>query len=229
MPFRLLSAFSRQMEQLVFQWQSIPVLFQFFLFPKTFKGTPLRERMRSCLFDFIKNNHKTGIQLNREKILDLGSLPGVDGAHISLSHTLGAGAFAIYFKDKTDVAESICSLGVDVEVRGRVSERLASRISCNEEEVKKSLHPDFLWTAKEAAFKAMSAADSPCGMNSIFISDYLRLETHTPFFRCSDVKKEEDVFEFLFSHVSTRRKGKGLVLGYGGFVLSLAFLFSNTD
>jgi len=83
-----------------------------------------------------------------DSILDLTKRPIVLGVGLSISHCQSFGGYAVKFSGEP--------LGFDIEVSSRVSKKLVSRIS-SEEEVAESPSFAHLWVAKEAFFKCLDS------------------------------------------------------------------------
>ncbi|UOF00588.1 4'-phosphopantetheinyl transferase family protein [Bdellovibrio reynosensis] len=73
-------------------------------------------------------------------------------------------------------------IGVDVELKTRVSEAVIARISSEGE-----LHaaPSFsaLWCAKEAAFKALKTFEQPSVVSAITVGDWQKIDSHLETFK----------------------------------------------
>lgn len=80
-----------------------------------------------------------------EHLLDLNQRPKSKDFYFSISHSDKVGGYI----------QSDQILGMDIERSDRVQRRIIQRVS-SEKEMAEAPGPDFLWTAKEAVFKALS-------------------------------------------------------------------------
>lgn len=78
-------------------------------------------------------------------LLDLNNHPKTKDWNFSISHSDKIGGYV----------QSDQILGMDIERSERVQRRIIQRVS-NEKEMAEAPGPDYLWTAKEAVFKALS-------------------------------------------------------------------------
>lgn len=85
----------------------------------------------------------------REEILDLMRIPFHPQVGISISHNKKCGGFALNPRE---------ALGFDVEIVGRVKDKVVARASSANEYVG-APSPASLWTAKEAALKSFHGAE----------------------------------------------------------------------
>lgn len=85
-----------------------------------------------------------------QSILQLDHRPIIQGRGLSISHNKNCGGFVT----STDVQ----NLGFDIESNHRFSVESMARFSANKNEVLNAPSAACLWTAKEAAFKAVPAA-----------------------------------------------------------------------
>ena len=100
---------------------------------------------------------------NIKNFKDLKALPYHPLLSISISHCPSLGMYA-WEKKPT-------YLGIDVEITHRVSLRVAQRVSKNPLEWKRAPSPAFLWTAKEAAYKAYSSYPAYLNHSSNYFSN----------------------------------------------------------
>ena len=96
-------------------------------------------------------------------------------AFTSRSHTQGAGVFVAHFS----------AVGVDIEVSKRVTPAAVARIS-SEQELAAAPSPASLWSAKEAAFKALYTFVQPPVVSKISIGDWKNIDSRTETFRLSN-------------------------------------------
>lgn len=104
-----------------------------------------RLRIRKQLSDELRERANLHFDLS-----DLTEPPQISPLFASISHTSVCGGYVI----------SRTPIGFDIELSTRVSERALARIASDDEMLKLSDHklsPAYLWTAKEAAFKAISS------------------------------------------------------------------------
>lgn len=95
------------------------------------------------------------------KLNDLTWLPETSDGFISISHCSLLGGFA-YSKFKC---------GFDVEETKRISQKLLKRV-CEESEFTECPHAEFLWVAKEAAYKALSQSCANLVISDLSCSDW---------------------------------------------------------
>lgn len=80
-----------------------------------------------------------------DSLLDLNKRPKTNDWNFSISHSDKVGGYI----------QSDQILGMDIERSERVQRRIIQRVS-SEKEMAEAPGPDYLWTAKEAVFKALS-------------------------------------------------------------------------
>jgi phosphopantetheinyl transferase (holo-ACP synthase) len=93
-------------------------------------------------------------------------------AFTSRSHTQGAGVFVAHFSP----------VGVDIEVSERVTPAAVARIS-SAQELMAAPSPAGLWSAKEAAFKALHTFVQPPVVSKISIGDWKNIDSRTETFQ----------------------------------------------
>jgi 4'-phosphopantetheinyl transferase len=96
----------------------------------------------------------------------------------SISHTYGAGGYAY--------APSDFHIGFDIEKRARVHATTVRRVSVSDEEVQKARHPESLWVAKEAAFKALRGPTQPKVISAIEVVEWVFHDTDLETFFIKD-------------------------------------------
>ncbi|MNK91498.1 4'-phosphopantetheinyl transferase superfamily protein [compost metagenome] len=93
-------------------------------------------------------------------------------AFTSRSHTQGAGIFVAHFS----------AVGVDIEISERVTPAVVARIA-SAQELNAAPSPASLWSAKEAAFKALYTFAQPPVVSQISIGDWKNIDSRTETFR----------------------------------------------
>ena len=104
----------------------------------------IRAELLSALNDLKADN-------SNNNVLDLSQMPTTEHTSISISHCRNASGFILASKDY--------SIGLDLEVADRVSDKLITRISVAGE-VTKTPKPHYLLSAKESAWKATNQSHS---------------------------------------------------------------------
>ena len=140
-------------------------------------------------------SHRIRIQ---DSIAKLGWPPPETG-HVSISHTLGAGA-TLFHPD--------WQVGVDLEVSSRVQEKVVARVASSKE-LSLGMTPASLWVAKESAFKAVRNQGQPEVISAI------EIESFDPNFDC---------FSFSSPGPSSRIFGQGLLMKNERYSLGIAFI-----
>lgn len=107
-----------------------------------------------------------------EDILDLNKVPALSNTQVSISHCLQYGV--IVFAQEP--------VGVDVEDRARVQEKIVARLS-SAEEMRAAPEPASLWVAKEATYKALKSFKQPRVLSQIEMGDWQKLDSHSETFR----------------------------------------------
>ncbi len=117
-----------------------------------------RAEIRNCMArDFSAHFSRQQLaQLN-----DFTWVPQTSDGHVSISHCQLLGGFA-YSKFR---------IGFDVEEKSRISVKILKRTSDDSEFTGCPL-PQFLWVAKEAGFKALSAGGSDLVLSDLTCSDW---------------------------------------------------------
>ena len=119
---------------------------------------------------FVQENWGSQDPTHRESLREFAQ--NFAHAFTSRSHTQGAGVFVAHFS----------AVGVDIEVSDRVTPAVVARIA-SAEELKAAPSPASLWSAKEAAFKALYAFDQPPVVSKISIGDWKKIDSRTETFR----------------------------------------------
>lgn len=101
---------------------------------------------------------------------DLDILPETDEYSISISHCPSYSGFACIKKP--------LSIGIDIESAERMKAPLIERISSAEERAK-LLTPSYIWSAKEAAWKACQKTHSIEVMSQIETCEWRQVKPHT--------------------------------------------------
>jgi phosphopantetheinyl transferase len=94
----------------------------------------------------------------------------LDSAIYSISHTLGLGGYVL--SQQTEF-----QLGFDIEKADRVSPEIANRICKEASEFVSAPSPSTLWTAKEAAFKALRGSHQPKVLSDISVGNWNHLSS----------------------------------------------------
>ena len=128
-------------------------------------------------------------------------------AAISISHCPALGGFIFSFDKRL-------SLGLDVELADRLTDKLLSRIS-TEEELKSAPGAAFLWVAKEAGFKCACSFKKTTKLLSQCVVSYWK-----------QIGSENYSFHFQIKD-SKYIKGRGFVFSSEGAVLAAAILKHN--
>lgn len=108
-------------------------------------------------------------------ILDLDRTPQFKNHSVSISHSQTLGGFAH--------SPGRVALGFDVELKARARASLVRRVSVSDQELSQAPDACSLWTAKEAAFKALAGVGQPRGLFDIEIRNWKPLEEQG-LFRC---------------------------------------------
>jgi phosphopantetheinyl transferase (holo-ACP synthase) len=120
------------------------------LFPvSTLDSAGVRGSIRKHVVSGINETVRTLSLEERESILDVRQRPQFSDFTYSISHTGTIAAFTV-------MQDAHAGIGIDVESASRVTERVCHRVCASALELASSPTPAMLWTAKEAAFKALS-------------------------------------------------------------------------
>jgi 4'-phosphopantetheinyl transferase len=117
------------------------------------------------------------------KDLDSQVRPG-DGS--SISHTTGIGGYVIV---RTSPPWRV---GFDLEVIARVTPAVARRVSYSKEEFSNAPSSESLWTAKEAAYKALKGPSQPSVVTELHIGSWDTFDSQIETFRLENLQ----AFEF---------------------------------
>lgn len=107
-------------------------------------------------------------QLDVDQLLDLNRRPQTDDYSISVSHSPNSSICAFI--------DSHFSIGIDTEIKTRIKPPVISRIA-KESEVKLCPQPEFLFCAKEAAWKALNHSLNISTISQIETTNWLKLES----------------------------------------------------
>lgn len=149
---------------------------------------------RYLLRESILNNIESSLNIDTKGILDLERIPKIEGYALSISHAQKIGGFAL--------SENSKSIGFDIEETERISKDTVLRICAADE---KFPSHDFMWVAKEAAFKAIGngvLTPKPSVVSEVKITDWQRVDI--------------DAFTFKFN------LGVGKVWHLDGYTLGIA-------
>ena len=136
----------------------------FFYIPHFFLTRPVQQRIRISVQHrkelrrtILQKLLEAGIKLSdsQQKIFcDINNLPNLPNGFISVSHCPGLQGFIYSIKQSGKQKR----IGLDVEVRSRVTMDLVSFLS-SKTELDNMPNPACLWTAKEASFKCLYPQD----------------------------------------------------------------------
>lgn len=157
-----------------------------------------RQKIRSFL------SERMSMHFSREQLVQLSDLnrrPQGSDRQFSISHCLSLGGFAV----------SQYKVGFDVEVNSRISTEILKRVS-TEQELQEAPQTEYLWVAKEAAFKALSNEVEP-----LVISDLICSEWQSYF--------ENQIFGFRIKSKKTLdlNHNKGFIFSEGPCLIGLFF------
>lgn len=141
--------------------------------------------------------------LEDDLLLQKAVLAGM-APYSSISHTKGAGAFAL----------SDCPVGIDLELRHRpLSDKALHRISDLRERALVQ-DPIMLWVIKEAAWKSLRGPRQPPTISSIEIRQLTKRRTGRGYKFSFNIK----------NHNNLQRDGLGLVLFRSRFIFGIAVI-----
>lgn len=185
----------------------------------------VRDHLQWSDFDFVMKNEWSSRQKNhREQIrqfvfqniypdhsvLNMDQRPIIPDVGLSISHNAMNGGFI--------VSDSHEHIGFDIELSQRLHAGNVRRFSVHDAEVLSAPSAAALWTAKEAAFKSLSADHQPAVIGEIEIGDWVQLDSHlvTSLFTCRIVAVKNKIFN----------GSKGLVLQQGEQTLAFFKILS---
>jgi len=113
-----------------------------------------------------------------DSALDLETTPRFRAHSVSISHHQGLGGFAL--------TPGQVGLGFDIELRARVRPDLVKRVCVSPSELSSAPDVSGLWTAKEAAYKALLGPLQPPGLADIEIGNWELIEEGL--YRCELLK-----------------------------------------
>ncbi len=158
--------------------------------------------------DIIKNFGESWSSEENKNFLDLKKIPKAANGFVSISHTDSCGAWIF----------SSQILGIDLEIKNKITDKTVARIGNTEEinhtqKIFPSLAP--LWTAKEAAFKALNPANEIKVLSQININWLKKIS----------ISQNETI---LLSQVQTNKKNScnGLTIINEQFCFSVMILRS---
>ena len=120
-----------------------------------------RQLIRNFIFENISRT---------ESVLQLDKKPTINGQGISISHNKNCGGFF--------TTSETSNIGFDIETTHRLNDKTMCRFSTNESEMLNAPSAAYLWTAKEAAFKALPIHEQPTVIAEIEIGDWLEINHH---------------------------------------------------
>lgn len=103
----------------------------------------------------------------RKALLDLDSVPSLENLSVSISHTRDIGGWLAVPRP--------LQVGWDVEQKGRIKMSIIERV-CEPNELTEVVDPVYLWSAKEAFFKALEDFQ-PVAITQLSISDWKNLSS----------------------------------------------------
>lgn len=127
--------------------------------------------------------------------------PEPQSGHVSISHTVGAGAVLFHPRFR---------VGVDIEKAARIQEKVVARVSAPEE-LSIVRDPSHLWVAKEASFKACRHHNQPQTISGVEISSF---------------DTDKNIFTFKLTASSEEGLGEGFVLKHSDYVFAFSFIKS---
>jgi 4'-phosphopantetheinyl transferase EntD len=128
------------------------------------------------------------------------SPPTASAGAVSLSHSPLGGAVL--------TSDSRGSVGVDVEDASRLNAKVVSRVS-SPEEISKAPRPEYLWPAKEAAFKASHPENRDIVLSQIHIDKW--------------TLGAQGIWQFEARHEPTDRAFAGYLLDTGTLLIAAVF------
>lgn len=145
---------------------------------------------------FLKQEFGSQQSDHREKIkLELKEITYTDS---SISHCERLGGFATLNNNQNKI-------GLDVEEIARVKAQIVRRICKTQTEFEGAPAADYLWAAKESAFKALKGSSQPKVISEIVITGWSKIEN-----------------EFWIFSVANFENLKGIALRKGPFVAALS-------
>lgn len=161
-----------------------------------------RQNYREQIRSFLEKEFSA--HFSREQLVNLHNLnwvPSCAEGSVSISHCTTMGGFTL----------SQFKIGFDVEELKRISTDIVKRVS-DPHELKVSPKPEFLWVAKEAAFKALSGHHEGLTMADFQASDW------QSYF-------ENQIFGFRMNSKKTLDFGlnKGFIFSEGSCLLGFFF------
>ena len=113
-------------------------------------------------------------------ILNLDQLPNLQGVSVSISHTQTLGGYAL--------SPGLAMIGFDLDLTSRISSSHLQRVSRYQQESKASPGPEFLWTAKEASFKAVAVSLGLRVLADVVILNWVKEDDASYFFEAEHFK-----------------------------------------
>lgn len=138
-----------------------------------------RQKMREFLRIQAQPPQPATPQSSQDPLVFPEPLTRVGEKYCSLTHTLKRGLIAL---DSFPV-------GIDLEENSRVQARVVARIASSAKELERMPNPAALWTAKEAAFKALYSFTQPPVMSQLEIGGWRESQDGLIFF---ELKNAED-------------------------------------
>ena len=130
-----------------------------------------RVQIRQYIFDTIEANNC---------FLDTDKVPSLTLGSLSISHDKMLGGFVHTTDD--------CSLGFDIEINERLNEKNVRRFA-SEEEFLNAPSASTLWTAKEAAYKALPFTQQPTVIGEIELTNWKNIDKNWSLCQIGSVQK----------------------------------------
>lgn len=121
-----------------------------------------RNKIRAAIADALGTLEES----ERAKLLNLDEVPRLKNWSVSISHCAALGGWL--------AAPLPLKVGLDIEVKRRIHDKLIKRIAAPEE-LKSIPDPAFLWCAKESYYKAL-ASDQPAVITQLVIGGWKKKE-----------------------------------------------------
>lgn len=140
-----------------------------------------RINLRRSLFEVIRD---LGDEMSRyQQLLALEVPPTSERFAISISHTKALGGFVL--------SEKFPLIGFDVEEISRVEQKVTQRVMHPDSH--KAPSPAHLWSAQEAAFKALNKRLSLSVLSQINVSDWKKIDSFTYKYTANVISKSNSV------------------------------------
>jgi hypothetical protein len=161
-----------------------------------------RARIREAIRDRLARERELSSEELRG-LEDLSNPPGLSRGSLCISHCAALGGFAI--------GEGKGRVGLDVELASRVRREHAARVAAVGE-VDPAPSPVHLWTAKEAAYKALCERSEPFYLNDVVIGNWGKA-------RVAGLEQDADTFQGALA--GANRTVTGLAFADGLCVIAI--------